>query len=394
MLTINEFGGINNVAPHEKLGTSELAVAENVDVGLAGEIQRRSGSTLYAEGCYKNVFDAGEYMLSTRWGGELVGWAKGSHPDTAAVTLHEALGIARVWYCTLPDGRTTFSNGLINGITGGKSATSWGVPVPQDFGGVTNVSGELPPGEYRYALSFSRLDGNLEGGAVYSTPFEVTDGGILIQGLPELAGHQLCVYLTPPNSDTAYFAGYARGRAFSFLAGPETLTEPCRTAFMSPPPAGTVTAFWRGRVLTAVGATLFASQHGQWELFDLQRDYKSFSAPITMIQPVVDGVYVGTTQELIFLSGTQFDDLEYSSVLEGRVALGSGVSVPGEQVLYKDRRGSGQAMICIAAGGVVAGFAGGAISRMTHERYITDVVEVAATFREVAGIPQYVAVPL
>jgi hypothetical protein len=50
-------------------------------------------------------------------------------------------------------------------------------------------------------------------------------------------------------------------------------------------------------------------------------------------------------------------------------------------------------MICIADRVLVAGFSGGNIIRMTEGRYTTAVTEVAATFRKVNGVPQYLAVP-
>ena len=49
-------------------------------------------------------------------------------------------------------------------------------------------------------------------------------------------------------------------------------------------------------------------------------------------------------------------------------------------------------MICIADGEIVAGFDGGSVSHLSGNRYTTDVQEVAATFRKVNGIPQYIAV--
>lgn len=393
MLKIPQFSGINNQLPAERMGKAELAVATDVDVGNSQELRRRDGFSALTQDCHKNLFESGNYTLATRMGGELVAWpSSGSHAD--AVTLHEALGIARAWYCQLPDGRTTFSNGLINGITDGSSATGWGVPVPQDFGGVSPVAGKLPAGEYRYALTYSRLSDKQEGGALYSAPVALDEGGILLMGLPELDGYELNVYLTPPNSDHAYFAGVARGGVFSYLGAVDALTLPCRTAFLSPAPVGTLTAFWRGRVLVAVGKVLYASLHGQWELFDLQRDYKQFGADITLVQAVDDGVYVGTAHELVFLAGTDFDGLQFMRVLTGRVVLGSGVMVRGDLVGLGKTRGSGTAMLCIADAGVVAGFNSGQVHRLTHETYRTQLDQVAAMFREVAGIPQYVAVPV
>jgi hypothetical protein len=50
-------------------------------------------------------------------------------------------------------------------------------------------------------------------------------------------------------------------------------------------------------------------------------------------------------------------------------------------------------MVCIAGGEIVAGFSGGQTSRLAANRYQTTATEVCATFREVGGIPQYMAVP-
>ncbi len=162
---------------------------------------------------------------------------------------------------------------------------------------------------------------------------------------------------------------------------------------MLPAPAGTVTAFWRGRVLTAVGSTLYASKTNQWGLFDFRRDFKQFSAPITLVQPVDGGVFIGTTDELAFMSGTEFDKLAYTPLAPGPVVLGSGVEVRGELVMRGNSIGQGRAMICIAGGTLVAGFSDGGISRMSEGVYKTTATEVSATFRQINGIPQYIAVP-
>lgn len=392
MLKLKEFRGLNNVVEPENMSDKELAVALDVDVGPSRELRRRTGYEQQSEHCHKNVHEAQGYLLATRLGGELVALPEDGQPD-AAVSLHPSLGIARVWYCNLPDGRTAFTNGLIAGITDGQTAHDWGVPVAQSMGGFTEVAGKLTKGEYRYALTYTRLADGLEGGAVYSAPVVVNDGGVLLMGLPELEGYQLNVYLTPPNSDHAYYAGVARGDSFSYMGEVDALTLPCRTAFMQPAPVGTVLAFWRGRMLVAVGRVLYASLHGEWELFDLQRDYKQFGSNITLIVPVDDGIYVGTERELAFLGGTEFEGLQFRQVLNQGVVLGSGVPVLGDMVGMGDGIGSGAAMLCIAGGGIVAGFNSGQLNRLTFERYRTEVKEVAATFREVGGIPQYIAIP-
>ena len=155
---------------------------------------------------------------------------------------------------------------------------------------------------------------------------------------------------------------------------------------------GTVTAFWRGRVLVAQGDVLWASRPSAPHLSDW-RDFKPLGSRITAVLPVADGVFVGTDQDLIFLGGTTWDALAFVPTKRGPVVLGSGVEAPGQKLKLGDGAGSGQAGICIAGGGIVACFSGGQTSGLTDNRYKTTAAEVCATFREVNGIPQYLAVP-
>ena len=152
------------------------------------------------------------------------------------------------------------------------------------------------------------------------------------------------------------------------------------------------TAFWRGRVLVAQGSVLWASRPSAPHLADW-RDFKQFPAAITAVQPVDDGIYVGTAQDLVYLSGSAWDQLSYTPTKRGPVVLGSGVPAPGNRLKLGEGIGGGAAMLCIAGGEVVAGFSGGQTSSLTGERYRTAATEVCATFREVDGVPQYLAVP-
>ena len=123
------------------------------------------------------------------------------------------------------------------------------------------------------------------------------------------------------------------------------------------------------------------------------RDFKPLGAAITAVQPVDDGIYVGTEQDLFFLGGTTWDGLAFTPTHRGPVVPGSGVAAPGDRLKLGDGAGAGTAMVCIAGGEIVAGFNGGQTTSLAANRYRTQVAAVSATFREVGGIPQYVAVP-
>lgn len=391
-MKFTNFTGINNVQPSERLGDGDLAQAVNVNIGLSGEISRRQGYTTLdgatpvawmheRKDCALVV--SGQDLLAVSLDG-----------STKAVLLTDAsLAAARTWFVDLPDGRTAFANGVLTGITDGVIVTGWGVPVPVSIGAATSVTGQLNPGSYQWQITYVRTADGLEGGAAFSNPVNLPDGGILLTGLPVLAGHRINVYLTGANGDKAFYAGTTITGSFSYLGKNDALTLPCHTEHLAPAPKGTICAAWRGRALLAEGNVLHASRPHQPELFDLKRDFKQFTAPITMIQPVDDGIWVGTEKELAFLAGTQFDALTFTPRDVGPVVLGSGVSAPGEYVAQGQGVGQGAAMLCIAGGRIVSGFNGGLLINVTRERYQTDVQEVCATFRITGGIPQYVAIP-
>lgn len=388
MLTFKSFTGINNVVPHNRLEGSDLIEATDVDIGLTGEIVRRRGFTEVSALCHKNLFDGQGFTLSTA-GNQLVA----THPSGARHVIHPAIGPERLWYCNLPDGRTTFSNGLIQGVTDGLTSVDRSVPEPATPGAPDTAFGGLFPGAYRYYLTHVRLADGAESPAVGPTAVSIVSGGLRIDGLPQLTGHALNVYLSNESGEGAYLVGAGVATdTFEFGGKNAELVVPCRTIGAMAPPVGTITAFWRGRVLAAQGNVLWATRPLAPHLADW-RDFKPLASPITAIQPVNDGVYVGTTTDLIFLAGVSWDELSYRATDRGPVALGSGVAVLGDRVKLDKGTGAGEAMMCIAGGEIVAGFAGGRTTSLTENRFRTGVGEVCAAFREVNGIPQYVAVP-
>lgn len=389
MLTLQDFSGINNVLPAEELAASDLTVASNVDIDLAGRVSRRSGFAEASALQHMNVWQADGFVLATRGvAGDLVN-------VTANTVLVAGLGHTRMWYCNLPDGRTLYGNGVAQGVVNaaGSAVASWGVPIPAGVGAAVNAAGNLHPGKYQWAISHVRLADGIEGGPAYSNAYvDVTTGGVSLSGIPVPAGYRSNVYLTSQYGGARYLAGSTTTDLFSFTGGNKDLQLPCRTEFMQPAPAGKLLAFWRGRALVAVGKALFASSTHGWELFHLRRDFKHFSADITMVHPTDGGIWVGTAAELVFLAGQKWDDLVRVVKLTGRVVLGSGVPVPGEHVKLGKGRAAGDCMVCIADGWLVAGLPDGSLAPLTLDRYRTSVTEVSAAFRVVDKVPQYIAV--
>lgn len=382
MLTLKSFTGINNVLPPERLSAKELQAALNTDIDQSGALLRRSGYSEVSDSCHKNIWQADGFMLATVEGNDLVAIPPAGDP----VVVQEAMGTARVWYVNLPDGRTAFSNGAITGVTDGGAAVAWGVERPASTGALTPIAGLLHEGEYQPSITYVRTADGLESAPAYGTP-ETFDGGFMLTGLPVLAGHTINVYLD------GFLAGSTANNIFTFAGANHELVSASRTDYFEPAPAGRCLALWRGRCLVAKDKVLYASRPHEWQHFDVRRDFKQFSGEITSVVPVDGGIFVGTTAELAFLAGAEFDKLQYQQAIPGWVVLGSGVQAPSELIAQRDGAAPGTGAIFIAGGVMVAGYSNGFAARLTESRYRTAVTEVAATFRMVDGIPQYVAVP-
>ena len=172
MLTFKGFTGINNVLLEHRLGAGDLLQAVDVDIGLTGEITRRAGFAEVSALCHKNIHQGQGFMLAT-CGSALTA----IHPNGDRRVIHPALGSERVWYCNLPDGRTTYTNGLIHGVTDGLAGFDRSVPAPDSLGAPGMAFGALHPGQYRYHLTHVRLTDRLEGPATSSKPITITQSG-------------------------------------------------------------------------------------------------------------------------------------------------------------------------------------------------------------------------
>lgn len=390
MLTFDRFTGINNVLPKARMGKHDLVEATNVDIGNTGELVRRDGYTRISSCCHKHLWQRQECLLA------VVNHAlQAIYENGTRKVIEPGLGSTdKVHYCDLPDGSTAYSNGLIAGATDGLVSKAWAIPVPQVGASTMEMPGSLTRGQYLYALSYSRLSDGLEGPAVMGAhALQLEQGGVLFMGLPMLEGHQINVYLSSCGGEELFFAGSTVGDGLQFVGSTHALQSPVRTLGLMPMPIGIYPAFWRGRLLVARGNVLWASQPHAWHLCDERRDFKQFAAPITLVQPVDDGIYVGTTQELVFLAGTEFDKLVYMPRIKGMVVPGSGVSAPGQSIKLGDGTGSGPAMVCIVAGEIVAGFREAQVYSLTKDRYKTNAQRVSAVWRETpSGIGQYVAI--
>jgi hypothetical protein len=341
MLTFKSFTGINNVQPEHRLKASDLLAAKDVDIGLDGEVSRRGGYQRLSEVCHKNLWQGAGFQLAT---------TEGTGFDCCGRSYHGAMAQYR------PRARLVLqSAGRAHAVFDRAAARHHGRADSPDahgagagsLGALDFAFGELEPGQYRYGLSHVRLSDRAEGPVRVSEPVAVLQGGLRLDGLPQLPGHALNVYLSGRDGEGMFFAGTAVERSFEFGGRNSALVLPARTLGAQVLPDGTLMAFWRGRVLVAQGKVLWASRPAVPHLSDW-RDFKPMTADITALVPVDTGIYVGTTQDLIFLGGETFDspDLYGDQAGTGGVGIGHSGARPSAGAGRRHRGGRGHAVHC------------------------------------------------
>lgn len=162
------------------------------------------------------------------------------------------------------------------------------------------------------------------------------------------------------------------------------------------PPHATAMGHYKGRIYLAAGPVLWATELYQYDLVDATKNFMVFQDDITMVAPVKDGIYVGTTTDLQFLQGTLKDGFKRTTVLSAGVIPGSKVQVPYTKVDPRARSSplpEGDGPVFMTAGGVCLGVEGGNVYNLTQDHIVfPTAVKAAALYREDQGANSYVAV--
>jgi hypothetical protein len=162
------------------------------------------------------------------------------------------------------------------------------------------------------------------------------------------------------------------------------------------PPLGRFLGAHNGRVYIGSKNLLWATELYLYNYVDKNRGYRVYEHDITGIQSVEDGIYVGTTEALYFLSGTFADHTrkvcEPSGVLPGSMVLAPGELVDPEGRRFPDLpRGTSKAMTCMTHAGMVVGLPGGQTFNLTRNEFVfPKAFKAAAMLRHEDGINTYV----
>lgn len=186
---------------------------------------------------------------------------------------------------------------------------------------------------------------------------------------------------------------------FSPVVNPTPTLQPTKGRLFGSPPMATIIEYFNGRIYLANGRTVWATELYLYNFIDKTKNYWYFEDDVTLVKSVTDGLYVGTTTQLYFISGPTFNEMKRLNIWDAGVLPGTEVEVPSELVDPQGRQDLAQvlpgdtAVAFMTTHGLIAGLSGGKIYNLTETRVQFPVAQTgSAVFRQQDGVNSYLGV--
>jgi len=166
-----------------------------------------------------------------------------------------------------------------------------------------------------------------------STLYQLTPGGSKIAIRSDLTTDRQMVY-APVAGRIYYMNGLERGFVFegknyTWSKGDyEAPGDDRRT--LSDPPSGNLLGWFAARMLVAKENVIFASEPSLYGVFDLHGGVRLLPNKITMMHSTSQGLWVGTTHQILFLRGQQWDQSRREIKASFGVIEGTDAKIPGD----------------------------------------------------------------
>jgi len=383
----DQFLGLRNNVTADNFGREDLVAALNVDIDDSLAISRRKGySAPVTSAIDRALWASGSICLGV--GSNAL---KQVLPDYSTIILRTGLTAARrLSYAAVGD-RVFYSNGVEKGCVRDAADHSWGLAVP----GVpvaTTTGGTLPAGEYQYAVTYLREDGQESGTGRAGTITLAATGGIALSAIPVSSdidvAHKV-IYVSPTGGETLYRVGVILNADTTFVIREQRMgASPLLTQFLQPPPTGDHIAYQNGYMLVAKDSRLYPSEPYAPELFDYRKALP-FLGRITMVAPVKGGVWIGLDGQIGWLAGDTPETWDYKPAADYGV-------IPGtlwfaDAGVVGDGQGTGEiAALFASKRGLCVGFPGGRLMNATESRFAYPSMDTGASIvRRHRGITQF-----
>ena len=178
-----------------------------------------------------------------------------------------------------------------------------------------------------------------------------------------------------------------------------TATLPAiRGKLIGPPPLATLLTYYNGRIYLAQGRTVWVTELFAYNFVDRTRGFYHFEGDVTLLGTVGDGVYVGTTEGLWFLSGSHSEGMRRVRVIDTGVVDGTMVYIPAElgnppQVGTEADTELQVSIAFMTTNGFCVAEDGGKVYNLTEAKYFfPSAVRGVSMFRRQDGMNTFVTV--
>lgn len=202
------------------------------------------------------------------------------------------------------------------------------------------------------------------GSALYRLNPDYTRTGVR-SGMTATARCYFCQIANKIYYMNGFESGYViNGVSYAWIVG--TYSGPATYRTFSNPPTGTILEFYSSRIYVVVNEVLWYSEPFAYGWFDMARNFIPFGSPIRMVRAVATGLYVGTSNEVIYLGGAEPSKFDYRVVSDSPVVEGTDAKL--NSINYDDGRAMGQVAIWTAQDGIYVGMPDGQIKNVTRDR--------------------------
>jgi hypothetical protein len=387
LFAFSGFRGLRNNVPEDAFSSEDLSVALNIDVDDSLAIARRKGySAPVTTSVDRDLWASGAVCLGV--GSNAL---KLVNSDYSLVTLRSGLTASRALSYAPAGDRVFYANGAELGCVQNGASRTWGI-TPPALPLAAATAGTLLAGTYQYVVTYLRDDGQ-ESGAGKAGTIELTaTGGIALSAIPVSTDPSVVykiIYATSVGGETLYRTGLIANADTTYVIRESRKgSSPLLTQFLAPPPAGDFIGYWNGHALVASGARLYPSEPYAPELFDLRKAVP-FLDRIVMVAPVLDGVWIGTNTQVIWMAGDSPSMWKYNPRAEYGVIPGT--LAYGDSEILGDGSVRGEVVAFFATTrGLCAGRVGGGFVNLTQDRYAYGTQDRGASIiRRHRGIAQF-----
>lgn len=181
-------------------------------------------------------------------------------------------------------------------------------------------------------------------------------------------GWAVFVYITSADGDVLRYAAELPAVFPTYVVAETAQGGQLDTRFLTPLPAGDFICWHNGRLYTAKNGALYFSEAMRPHLHNPAHNVIPFSGHIAFVESVGDGLYVGDSRGVWFLSGNDPAKFEQRRVSSCRAVVRSSIMVPPEHFPPKQVPVDSPVAVWLSTSGYVVGMPGGTTVELQPDR--------------------------